>query len=732
MGGGAAGGGSAGGGGGGTGGGSAGGGTGGAGGGGGIPVSCIDDTDCPDPQLFFCDTTLSQCRPACRTRAQCAATARGMYALAYCDSNPLGCQCDEGQCVVALCAQDSDCGTLACRNGACVTPPLTAAVASCEVSPSIVLMRAGVSERFSVLARDAAGAPVVLQSGVTWSTLNPALALTGPNGGPSATFAATLATNQTSPGAPVRATIGTITCTADTLLFGAAVPSGAVEVVVTDASTGRPVTGVSVVASDPSSGVVLAGPVLTSTAGWARLTGLSVTAVSVTAFHADFDYLTVASYPMTGTRALAFPLQPTATSSGGRKGTFTNVTATSDMHIGTAGLSFGASYGEISQLSLQGPPVMTHVQIGSAINQDTEISSGVFLSFSAMAIKPTVASFTWAGATRTAWAFTGDIPLGDVPVDALASGTPDMTLVLQRSSPSFRKLFSAVTRDVGYSLRPTPLGLDGGFDYSDLTQLTAVDQPWNQVPLAMAMVATVPDLPRFGGVYLDDAVLLGAALVPGRGLVPLGMGVGANRTPVDAKLDLANGLVTPGQVPLRLAPLHHGLEGSPYVITVHARSARVPSATTLATAGVVMRMPNNAPRFDPSGLAPLVLPAFAPLPEGALWSGSARAFGFASPLQLTGQSAVQLTFKTAAGPRWTVVTSPQAPAFTLPAAPATFVDRTLLRPGGPAAPMRAEVLRLQPDQSGATVGFTALVEQGAINLDNLLTTTVAFSVVEQL
>jgi hypothetical protein len=91
---------------------------------------------------------------------------------------------------------------------------------------------------------------------------------------------------------------------------------------------------------------------------------------------------------------------------------------------------------------------------------------------------------------------------------------------------------------------------------------------------------------------------------------------------------------------------------------------------------------------------------------------------------------VRVSFTTAAGTRWSVVSSPQAPAFTLPAPPATFADRTLFRPGGAPALLRSEVLRLQPDQSGTTVSFAALVEHDAINLDDLLTTTVAFSVVD--
>ncbi|MDP1823681.1 MAG: carboxypeptidase-like regulatory domain-containing protein [Archangium sp.] len=724
---------------------------GGGAGGGGVPVNCIEDSDCPSPTLFFCNTVLSVCQPACRVRADCAAAVRGPFALAYCDQNPLGCQCDEGQCVASVCGRDADCGAQVCRDGACVAPPSTAQVARCEVTPAVATIRSGSSERFSVLTWDAAGNPVVLNAGITWSSLTASLTGPGVNGATSATFTANASTTPSVPVAAVRAAIGAVTCQARALVFGGAVPAGSIDVVVTDLLTGWPVSGAYVVASDPSSGAVLAGPTLTSSAGAVQLSGLAGATANVTVFHPGFEYLTVANYALAGSRSLLLPVQRNATSYGGRKGTFTGVTADSSTHLGSAAMSFGADYGEVSQLSLQGPPVLTHVQIGSAIDQWVDMGSGVFMSFASMSIKPTMAAFGTAGtcgtqagpdearitagtcATRTAWSFSGDIPLGDIPIDVIAGGgnEPDWGAVFVHMGPMMKKLASSVTRDVEYSLRPLPPALDGGFDSSDISQLTPVDQPWKQVPFSMAMVANVPNLPTLGGVFLDDAVLLGGVLVPGRGLVPLGAGVGANRQPVDAKLDGTTGVTAPGLVPMRLAPAHHGLEGLPYVVTVHARSPRLATATRYATAGLVMRLPNNTPTFDPQGSAPLALPPFAVLPEGGTWTSGTRSFAFSSPLALTGETAVRVSFKTAAGTKWTVVTSPQAPAFRLPTVPATFVDRTLLRPAGPAAPLRAEVLRLRPDQAGATLSFAALVEHDELNLDDLLTTTIAFSIVEQ-
>ena len=137
----------------------------GGGGGGGTTGDCVEDSDCPDPQYFFCNTVTSQCEPSCRTAAQCnpASVSGGQrpaqYALDFCTGS-LGCQCDEGKCVGSLCSADSDCGTQVCRSGACVAPPAATAVARCQVSPDFAVFAAGSKARFWVSAWDAQNNPI--------------------------------------------------------------------------------------------------------------------------------------------------------------------------------------------------------------------------------------------------------------------------------------------------------------------------------------------------------------------------------------------------------------------------------------------------------------------------------------------------------------------------------------------------------------------------------------------
>ena len=120
---------------------------------------CVADVDCGDPTLFFCDTLAQFCRPTCTTSLGCNTRP---VPLAEC-AGPLGCWCDVRTCVTAQCSDDSQCGGLACRNGACVTPPTDAA--RCTVTPELAVLIPGAHVRFHVLASDAHGEPVVIPGG---------------------------------------------------------------------------------------------------------------------------------------------------------------------------------------------------------------------------------------------------------------------------------------------------------------------------------------------------------------------------------------------------------------------------------------------------------------------------------------------------------------------------------------------------------------------------------------
>jgi hypothetical protein len=739
------------------------GGGGGTGGGGG--ADCVEDTDCPDPQFFFCNTVTSQCEPSCRTKDQCN-NRPAEYELAFCKGS-LGCQCDEGKCVGSLCSADSDCGTTqVCRSGACVNPPAATEVTKCQITPDLAVMAAGSKATFFVSAWGANNTPIVLKDGATWSASSGS-PLTGSGTGLSAEFtagstAATTATNA------VTATIGSVTCTAKAIVLPAP-GANEVAVAVIDELSGRPVQGAKVVLSQTDGTIIQQGgndAVDTSAAGHAalQLTG-NPTAYSVSVFHADFSYVTVANYSGSA-RFLAFALRRNATDTyGGYKGKFNNVPATSNVHAALAGMSIAGSITNLNITSLLGPSVETDIVIGSAINQqDVPIPAGVFLGFGDQKIKDDVAglglngvcadeSKTAAGTcgTRTAWALAGDVPLGDLPIDAVAGGLDniDIGALLSRILPIFKKFNSSIVRDVEFNLVPTPGAATGNPAYPNYrtdTAYAAADHDFTQVPLAFSFAAKLPELPKYKGTFVDGAAIIGGANVVGRGVVPLGIGVGVNTaTPIDGQVDKQADLPAAGMISVRMAPTHHGIEGSHYGLLIAAISAK---GLTDASAGVgasalFPRLPGNKLVFDPKGTTPIDVSgqAFPAYPEGAKFNftstaqGAVPARSFRIATAVSNVNVLRVSFSDFRERRWDVLVDPASTStsgFTLPTVPGTLADRLFFNnlSTGERSDYVVQAFRMAKDPLAATpaaVTFNNYVELNDTNADRTTDFLTAFS-----
>jgi hypothetical protein len=735
-------------------------------GGGGGNTDCVEDTDCPDPQYFFCNTVTSQCEPSCRTKAQCD-NRPAEYALAFCQG-ALGCQCDDGKCVGSLCSSDSDCGTQVCRNGACVNPPAASDVAKCQITPDLVVMQAGTKQKFWVSTWTAGNEPVVTSAGATWSAPSGS-PLTGSGTGHWAEFTAgsTPATTATT---AVQAAFGSTTCTAKAIVLAPAA-AGEVKVSVIDELSGRPVQGAKVVLSQANGTIVQQGgadAVDTDAAGSATLTGRPGTAYTVSVFHADFSYVTVANYAGSN-HFLSFALRRNATDKyGGYKGKFNNVPATSNVHAAIAGMSLAGSITNLNLTSLLGPSVPTDIRIGSAINQTgVPIPAGAFLGFGAEKIKDDVAGLGLNGTcldasgnpdetkitagtcgTRTAWALAGDVPLGDLPIDAVAGGLDNINVgqLLGRILPIFKKFNSSIVRDVQFNLVPTPGAAAGNPMYpnyrTDPTYVTA-DHDFTQIPLGFAFAVKVPDLPRFKGTFVDGAAVIGGANVPGRGVVPLGIGVGVNTaTPIDAQIDKQAELPAAGMIAVRMAPTHHGIEGASYGLLIAAISAK---ALTDASAGagasaLFPRLPSNKLVFDPKGATPVDVSgqAFPAFPEGARFNFTSSAQGavpgrsFRLPTAVAGVSVLRISFSDRFERRWDVLTDPSNSGFTLPTVPGTLADRLFYNnmSSGERSDYVVQAFRMAKDPLAATpvaVSFGDYVELNDTNAANTTDFLTAFS-----
>ena len=736
-------------------------------GGGGGTGDCVEDSDCPDPQYFFCNTVTSQCEPSCRTAAQCnpasvnAGQRPSQYALAFCTGS-LGCQCDEGKCVGSLCSADIDCGTQVCRNGACVAAPAASTVTKCQISPDLAVFRQGSKARFWVSAWDAQNNPVVIKDGATFTALGTTLSLTGPGTGAFADFTAGNATI-TTPTDSVQAAFGAITCKAKAIVL--ANPTATqVAVSVIDELSGRPVAGAKVMLSSPVGAIIRQmgnDTVDTDAQGFAVLSGIPAM-YSVSVFHPDFSYVTVANYAGTS-RFLSFAIRRNSLDKyGGYKGGFTNVPASSNVHAALAGMSLAGSITNLNITSLLGPSVPTNIVIGSAINQmNVPIPAGAFLGFGDQKIKNDIAGQGLNGVcldtagnpdetkiasgtcgTRTAWALAGDIPLGDLPIDAVAGGLDHINVgtLLGRIVPIFKKFNSSVVRDVQFDLRTTPI--DGGVpNFRDQSFYTTQNHDFTQIPLAFNFVVKMPELPRYKGSYVDAVAIIGGASAVGRGVVPLGIGVGVNTMPVDGQIDRLDPL-QPGQIGVRMAPTHHGLEGSHYGLLIAAISAKglTDKSAGLGASALFPRLPDNKLVFDPLGATPLDISTqvFPVYPEGAKFNYSGAADGavparsFRMTGALTGVNVVRVSFADALETRWDILVDAASPGFTVPPVPGTLRDRVFANnvAQGTRSDLLVQAFRMTKEPltpPSTPVSFTDFVELNDTNADRTTDFLTAFS-----
>jgi hypothetical protein len=302
--------------------------------------------------------------------------------------------------------------------------------------------------------------------------------------------------------------------------------------------------------------------------------------------------------------------------------------------------------------------------------------------------------------------------------------------VLAQSIPLLRRFQSSVSRDVQFRLLPTPGASNGTPDFQDTTHFTVVDHDFQQLPLGFQFAVRVPSLPRYRGTFLDGAFVLGAASVPGRGLVPLGLGIAVNVEPADPNTDVQAGLPAPGLVSVRMAPTHHGLEGSAYRLLVLATSNTALNDASAGTASSTLVRSVAGLSFDPKGSAPISISGgFLPIPDGARYNFDAapyrglegRQFRFLTDPGLSGASLLRVVFTHRTGRRWTVLLDPAwaVSGVRLPVPPAPFEDRTYFGDLiGTRALLLVQALSAQSPE-GDRLGPVALAEANDTNLARL-------------
>lgn len=675
-------------------------------------TACHTASECPNATSFACVNEC--CIELCGSNQDCAARPE-------CTAAALGCVCDEGFCKAKVCSADSECANgQVCVEGGCATAATPATVTRCAVEPRYAVSHEGEPLAFSVKGYAGDTAVVLATGGAVWSaTGNGAIDANGNFTG-----------NGTTGPATVTATIGTTTCTADVTNFAAA---AAFRVVVTDELTGLPIEGATVVVegADPR-------PEQTTDAtGAAAFVGLANGAKTVSVFHADFSYVTIV-----GTQRDDLLLQlrrniPQDTS-GGFKGKFgpAELFANSDVHAGVAGTSIPGNLVDLSFEILLGPSITTIINIGGETPVD--LPSGITIGLGAQWFKEEYQALGVPGicsdrakseagtcGTRTAWGVAGGVPIRELPIDEIAGGGGDLNVgqLLATLLPRFQKFQSGVVRDVEFDLAPN-LADANGAPLPDFSKFTTANLVASH-ELALRGNVMIPTLPQLGGQYLTGAIVLGGANTGGRGVVPLGLtaGIDANvddgQVP-DGKVNDADGNST-GELVLRMAPLHSGLEGSDYGVIALAVnlnglfSSAEPVCTVAdrsgctALAGVVKMQPAFA--FD----SDVTFAGFVGFEDNATFTAATRMYDPNGAVP--NANVYRVNMKSAAMKEWNVFYG-GANSFALPAAPAGFEDRSA------AAALSVQSMKVEGTD------LDGLVDFDSTNLSNLVDVTSAFSTVD--
>ncbi len=632
-----------------------------------VVVECADDVDCGPVAQWQCID--QKCVVSCATKADCLTHTAKFGAgdpapVPGCDSG-LGCNCDARACVPQACTSDDECTGQVCKSGKCV--PADNALDHCEITPGYQVAHLNQPLKYTVVAYSKDGAPLLLGANAfTWTAVGTALEQVSGSTFKGKTDTAGVAQES------VKAAAKGVECTAKAMVFGD-VPNGEVRVVVVDERTGRPVTGATVVVNNVTISETNIGGVFSSSVGSGN--------IEVGVFHSDFSYVSILG---TTARDFYIPLRRNPTDKrGGYKGTFTNFPS-SQIAFGIAASSIPGTLTELQFNVLLGASEPASIPVPSASNPTpVDLPTGIMLGINGSNARTGYKVQGEAGVcaneaktlaglcgTRTAWGLMGQLPYDAVGkfISGASSGQmPSMGSVLSTVAPYFKRFSSSVVRDVEFDLVDQLSGVP------DYTKFATRDMTAD-VALTVKQVVQVPDLKP----GMDAAIILAGTLVPGRGIVPLGLTAASDTNDVitvpNGKLigiedDGSGKTHDDSKLPLRLAPNHHGTEGSRYTVATLAISS---SLTTPSGAYGLSGLVTFADKLPYGGNISYADP-FMEVKENNTYDY--RAGTFTNPQMADGANFQRLVFINPDDARWYIYFNPGS-TFTVPVPPNDMPDRT--------------------------------------------------------
>ncbi len=745
-----------------------GGGDGGAGDGGatcGAASSCTSVGDCPSSSNFKCDTTSSCCVFFCNTAADCGGQ---WDPGDSCKASALGCVCDQGVCKSKQCSADSDCGSgQVCKGGNCQAPDPASAAAAVVVQPNPAVAHVGAAVQFTATVLKSDGTAVILAPGsITWSDSgNGTIDQTG-KFTPSTASTKLADTTVTATVGSVNGSAGVTIYGPPASGQQITVLDAATNVPITDATVeftdatgaaiGSPVTsgsalGVYTLPATPANAFMLSVfeanyqyvSLVIPTGGFG-----SSDLVVLLAQNTVTTQVNGASAPVAGGYTGDFKSQPGILDPGHGE----PASAAGYIHVGIAGTAVPQDLLDISLSALLGPSHDVTINIGGphtvGLPQGVELGFGTSwfqcryhglgaaggcgicsggnttncMNPTDMGTDPTQESWAnsvFACGTRSAWGLGGGVPFSAISgqLGAVSTGGVNVGSLLAALLPEFSSFNSGVFFQTPYTLEPTVPASQvddacTNAPYTDQTPIpdpTKLTQPTSvplslDTPLALVENVTLPALPSVGGSCQATALVLGGAIEPGYGLLPLGLSAGTindqNNSPSKSCKVYDGSGTASGKVVMNMAPEHGGVERDNYgvvALSLDVGAIGGSSSGKTAISGLVYTgssMPYGSSVTFPAG-------GFLPYAEHATYAPTPRTFTNDTAIaKMTNVSWMRLRFQDNLGREWITYFPTATAGFVLPTPPGQLADRSVN--GTSAASPEAQLVETIPTVTYAT------------------------------
>lgn len=602
-------------------------------------------------------------------------------------------------CNSPVCQTDAQCsGGSLCIGGTCAQRPGVDNVDSCEVATRAGSIRQGATVELVAVAKNENGA-VLPAIGFTWaSDKTNVVAIAGSI----ATGGAEAGTANLTASVEGKATVN---CAVAFLNFPT-VGAADARVVVVDDTTGAPVSGANVTVI-ATGGASMNGT--TGADGSATITG-GGTPESVTVTAAGHQYVSVIQ-PGTNDIFLPLPAYPNEAVAGGFRGSVDiSATRAADIKLGIAGPSLPSNLLDFGLEALIGDPVKTVIDAPElSLNmEEVDLPGGVMLGLGAKMFTNDKTGARCQGSEPgagelgcyvarapagkgAAWVLAGQLKLSEVtPIATQLSGalggggTDDLPIgeLLTAVLPLLRSLnhginasvdtveFPKVTVEGGQTAGCTDPTIPnyedlcrGDFSKYEEIELKASSK------LGILSAVSVPNLPNLGAAAdgcAGAAVLVAAAILPGRGILPLGLSAGVDVLDKEAADCKIGGVEAPfgensadlndGQMPLTMAPPHSGIEGSKIALLSLALDVESITDSGLQLNAVVSRVDSVGATQSLSSLS------YLPYPKGSLTRGTGT---FAFTTAVTGATASRFEIQRG-GETWLVYAPASLASVTMP------------------------------------------------------------------